>query len=184
VNSFFVHGVPTPKGSARALRGTPYGPPCPSCKQRKTGHPRVFSDNANLKGWEQAIRGTARASRAEKITGPVEVDLEFHMPRPKGHWGTGRNAHKLKPSAPLFHYVKPDLDKLERAVLDGLAQICFGDDTFVVRLNGSKFYSSTPGVHIYYREATVWTPRSMKQESPSQGELPLAAGTRTAKEST
>jgi len=102
-----------------------------------------------------------------------------------GHYGTGKNAGIVKPSkAALLHTVKPDLDKLERAVLDGLADICFGDDAVVVKITGSKFYSPTEGVQITYRKAKPWTPKSMKSENPSQGELPLGAGTKKAKGST
>ena len=159
------------------------GPPCFTCKQRKTGFPRVFSDNKNLKGWETAIRGAARAARAELIEGAIEIELEFHMPRPMAHYGTGRNAGIVKPRfVDAFHTSKPDLDKLERGVGDGLTQLCYGDDAVIVRMTGSKFYSETPGVSITYRKAKPWNPKSMKLEKPSQAELPLGAGTRSANE--
>ena len=103
------------------------------------------------------------------------------MPRPKGHYGTGKNAGKVKASSPIFHTVKPDLDKLERGVGDGIAQICYGDDAVIVRMTGCKFYSETPGVSITYRKAEPWTPKSMKPANLSQAELPLGVGTNEPK---
>ena len=134
--------------------------------------------NNNTEPWEKAIRGAVRAARAEQILGAIDIELEFHMPRPKGHYGTGKNAGTVKASKlNLFHTSKPDLDKLERAVGDGLTQLCYGDDSVIVKMTGSKFYSETPGVSITYRKATPWKPKSMKPANLSQAELPLAVGT-------
>jgi Holliday junction resolvase RusA-like endonuclease len=148
--------------------------------------------NNKTKPWEQAIRGAARAARVELLPGAIEIELEFHMPRPGsnagnsgGHYGTGRNAGIVKPQfVDAFHTSKPDLDKLERAVGDALTKLCYGDDSVIVRITGSKFYSETPGVFISYKKAKPWTPKSMKLESPSQGELLLEVGTKPATEST
>jgi crossover junction endodeoxyribonuclease RusA len=46
----------------------------------------------------------------------------FRFTRPKGHYGTGKNANRLKVSAPDFHLVKPDADKLQRAIGDSIEQ--------------------------------------------------------------
>ena len=40
--------------------------------------------------------------------------MNFRFVRPKSHYGTGRNAKKLKPSAPPHHTQKPDATKLLR----------------------------------------------------------------------
>lgn len=74
-------------------------------------------------------------------SGPVDVALTFYLTRPKNHYGTGRNAERLKQSAPSFPAVHPDIDKLTRAVLDALTGICFEDDRQVVGLVVAKRYS-------------------------------------------
>lgn len=48
--------------------------------------------------------------------------VTFHLPRPKGHYRTGANAHLLRDSAPEQPSVKPDLDKLVRSTMDGLSE--------------------------------------------------------------
>ncbi len=49
-------------------------------------------------------------------------------------------------------YVRPDLDKLIRAVLDGLTGVAYEDDQQVVRLTAQKAYGETEGVHIKISE--------------------------------
>lgn len=184
MNSFVVYGTPVPKGSTRALQGIPYGKPCKLCRQQKRGFPRVFSANQNLAGWEKLIRGAAGAADIVKLAGPVEIDLVFHMPRLKSHYRTGKFSHLLKDSAPIWHVAKPDLDKLERAVFDPMTDICFGDDSTVVKVSAIKIYSETPGVLIRYREAKYpeCDLRTALGE-PLQAELPGLLGTKTSDES-
>jgi Holliday junction resolvase RusA-like endonuclease len=44
--------------------------------------------------------------------------------------------------------VPPDLDKLIRAVLDGLTAIAYVDDSQVVEIYAKKIYGLVPGVQI------------------------------------
>ena len=92
-----------------------------------------------------------RVNRMILWEGPITLKLVFMRDRPKGHYGQGRNAGKLKPSAPPYPTTKPDLDKLNRAVGDALTGIVWKDDSQVVNLESSKLYcgpKDRPGVHI------------------------------------
>lgn len=73
--------------------------------------------------WKRTVRYHVLPWMADSqtIDGPVRVDIEFIMPRPKGHYGTGRNAGKIKASSPHLHSSIPDKDNLEKAVLDALS---------------------------------------------------------------
>jgi Holliday junction resolvase RusA-like endonuclease len=71
----------------------------------------------------------------------VAVRLRFWLTRPASHYGTGRNKAVVKPSAPRRPAGRPDVDKLARAVLDGLTMGgAFTDDSQVVELQASKWY--------------------------------------------
>lgn len=135
---FFVPGIPVPKGSAKAFFN------------RHAQKIIVMQDNRERqKPWASLISLYAQRKIAQLLEGPVAINLIFHMPRPKAHFGKGG----LKAGAPSFHSVKPDLDKLERAVLDALTSIIWRDDSQVAMLSGAKIYSDQPGVKVTIRRA-------------------------------
>jgi Holliday junction resolvase RusA-like endonuclease len=100
--------------------------------------------------WREAVRtetqGAMIKANMPPLTGPVRVNLQFVMPRPKGHYRTGRNAHLLRDGAPPWPVGKPDADKLARAVFDGLTDGgAWKDDSQVVALHVVKTYAATSG---------------------------------------
>jgi crossover junction endodeoxyribonuclease RusA len=134
------------------------GIPAPQGSKRHVGGGRMIESSKAVGPWREAVRAeTQRAMEGEEsYTGPVSVRLVFLLPRPRGHYGTGRNAGKVRPSAPALPAGKPDLDKLERAVLDGIsAGGGWCDDAQVVHLQAWKEYadqSEHPGCYIEIRE--------------------------------
>jgi Holliday junction resolvase RusA-like endonuclease len=98
----------------------------------------THNNGAKLKKWRKAIGKAASVAGVQKVAGPVFLDLTFYFPYRKGDHGTGKNAAKLKPSASVIHSTKPDLDKLVRAVLDGLDGVAYGDDSQVCCINARK----------------------------------------------
>lgn len=141
----------------------------------------VFSANASLKAWEAVVRGAARAKMNSAdgiIEGAVALQLVFYLPRPKAHHIANDRSRPLKANAPTVHTKKPDLDKLERAMLDGLTDICFADDAVVCGISSIKLYGQKPGVAIQVRgmsECDLMT--RLKQQCTD--ELPGLLGTRT-----
>lgn len=140
--TFFVPGIPATKGSTKSF----YNP-----KAKKVV---TMADNReSQKQWEARVTALARQAQAPFVTAtPVEVRIVFKLPRPKGHYGTGRNAGQLKNSAPSYPSVKPDVDKLIRAVLDGLTGVIYRDDAQVVSVAAIKSYTDVqPGASISLR---------------------------------
>jgi Holliday junction resolvase RusA-like endonuclease len=133
---FFVHGLPVPQGSKKVIRGNV-----------------IEMADARLRSWRQDVASTAKQTMSEQGAEagiePVDVRLMFFLPRPQGHYGSGRNQNTVRPSAPPMPAVHPDLDKLIRSVLDALTGICFRDDKQVVSITAAKLYSdgdSSPGL--------------------------------------
>lgn len=123
---FFVAGIPVAKGSMKAFIN------------RKNGRPILTHSNApEQKAWASSVAYAAQKEGAKLTKDAIFIELEFHMPRPKGNFGK----KGLLPSAPLFHVKKPDLDKLIRAVLDSLTGICWEDDSQVVSVKAEKVYA-------------------------------------------
>lgn len=99
------------------------------------------TNEKHLKTWRQDVGFQARMAGAQLIDGAVRVELIFKLPRPKGHFGSGKNSGIVKPSAPHYPTTKPDTDKLIRAVLDALTFVCFKDDSQVCDIQARKEYT-------------------------------------------
>lgn len=128
--SFTVPGLPQPQGSSRAF-------------VTKAGKAVVTSANPKLRSWRLDVATAARAVwPGGPYTGPVLLYLDFQFSRPKGHYGSGKNAQVLKASAPVAHTQKPDLDKLTRATLDALKGILYRDDSQVDGLRATKGWTT------------------------------------------
>ena len=82
-----------------------------------------------------------------KLEGPVELNLMFHVPRGKSHYGTGKNSDKVKDSAPAYPTVS-DIDNYSKFVMDCLNKRAFADDRQVVRLIAEKRFSKDPMIDI------------------------------------
>lgn len=142
---FRVHGKCEPQGSSTAFvptdkRGQPF---------RRAGGSivvNVTSDNPALKGWRAKVEAAARAAYRDPVIEGISLGVQatFFLKRPEGHWGTGRNAGRLKDSAPARPITIPDHDKLLRAVLDGMTGIVYHDDSLVTASFPRKVYA-VPG---------------------------------------
>jgi len=139
---FTVPGTPAPQGSKRIYQNR-----------------LVSTNDKTLKPWRAAVTTYAiQAYRRECINThqdftplltPVSIELTFVLTRPKTHYRSGKYAHILKDNAPNYVGVKPDLDKLVRAVLDSLTDAgVFRDDAQVVKLSATKRYGDNPYVEI------------------------------------
>ena len=108
----------------------------------------------DLKPWRMNVAFGARAALAgapwDQSRG-IRLDCTFYFVRPKSHYGTGKNANAVKAAAPNAHVVKPDRDKLLRAVQDALTGTIYRDDCQVYCGNTIKLYCNDgqgPGVHV------------------------------------
>lgn len=105
-----------------------------------------------MKSWRSLVTDTAKDAFAghERILDPVGLRLTFTVDRPKGHFGTGRNASVLKPSADRWPTGGGDLDKLHRAVGDSLKDAgIYKDDRQIVSSHLDKvFIRWQPGVPV------------------------------------
>lgn len=125
------------------MRITVHGIPAPQGSKRHVGNGRMIESSAKVKPWREAVKwAVIDQGPARMATGAVVVDVTFYLPRPQGHYGTGRNACTLRPSAPEYPAVKPDIDKLLRSTLDGLGDVgVWADDSRVVHVRASKAYA-------------------------------------------
>jgi crossover junction endodeoxyribonuclease RusA len=133
---FEVAGVPQPQGSK-------------TIKRTKGGGAVVREDNPATEPWRNAVAAAAinAMEGGELLAGPLLLWVEFRFPRPKAHYGTGRNAGALKASAPHWCTTRPDLDKLVRAVGDAITGVVCVDDCQLVEVEAVKVYDP-PGARV------------------------------------
>ena len=96
----------------------------------------------------------AREQVKEKMTGPLKVSIFLRFKRPKSHYGTGKNASKLKPGSPSAyeHTSKPDVDNCAKFIMDCLNELAWHDDTQIVSLRVTKMYWGYDETRIIIRE--------------------------------
>lgn len=121
-----VFGDPAPQGSKRVFNGRV-----------------VEAAGQKLKVWRKAIADACLPFTDQNIwLGPIRLEVDFYLARPK----------TVKQNKRPFPIVPPDLDKLIRAVGDGIGQseMIWGDDSQIVELQGSKHYADDrdPGAII------------------------------------
>lgn len=143
------------------------GTPAPQGSKRHLGNGVMVESSKRVKPWRQDVKHAAldvlvqRAQMGHYIPiydrgAAVVVTVTFYLPRPKGHYRTGKNAHLLRDAAPANPASKPDLDKLLRSTMDALGEAgCWADDSQVVQVNALKAYADgrPPGAIITLREA-------------------------------
>lgn len=128
---FEVAGQPATKGSFRAIvtRG-----------KTAAGRPKAIAknDNPRCDAWQEAVGWAAKAAMrgAAPIAGSVTLDVVFRFARPKRLDRAGRY------DGPML-----DIDKLQRALFDGMSGIAFVDDAQIVHVHVRKEWGP-PGVAV------------------------------------
>lgn len=130
----WIPGIPVPQGSktGKVIKGRVI----------------LYDDNAKvLKPWRANVESLARIwmEARDTLTGSLEATLDFYMPRPA-------SVKRARPS------VKPDIDKLTRAIFDALtAADVWEDDARVVSLTAREWYADDrpAGVRIHVATLTA-----------------------------
>ena len=133
------------------VNGTPKPQPRPRAFARG-GKARVY-DPGTAEAWKSAVASAFQPFAGKAFTEPLHLLITFYLPRPKSHFGTGRNAALLKDTSPVYHTQKPDCDNLAKAVMDCLSDIGFWrDDCQVIGLTVKKMWDTNtkngPGARI------------------------------------
>lgn len=124
---FFIHGIPEQQGSTRAFV--------------VKGRAHITSTNKNLGSWRQLIRDVAQQYAGTLHTQAIRIEATFFMPKPKS-----------APKRVVTMTKRPDIDKLERALLDALTGIIYKDDSQVTEMHTLKVYAeSTDPVGVQVR---------------------------------
>lgn len=140
--AFTVNGIPGAQGS-----------------KRHVGHGVMVESSKKVKPWRSDVKAAAEAAHLasdewDRADGPIGLHVTFRFARPRSHYRTGRNAHVLRDTAPIYVTSRGagDVDKLLRATADALtASGVIADDVFIVAVHALKVYASageSPGADL------------------------------------
>lgn len=114
------------------------GEPVPKARPRfnsRTGHTYTTSKTAKA---EKLIKDAYLAQGGRNLAdyvGRVSICMVFHFPIRKS-WAKKKQAELLNST----HAIKPDLDNLEKTVLDALNGLAFKDDSQVCMVKKTKLW--------------------------------------------
>jgi Holliday junction resolvase RusA-like endonuclease len=142
---FFCTGVAKPKGSSQAFNDS-------------TGKAQLRPASSGERSWRAVVGASAREAMgmAKPVEGPCTVKLVVYSQRPKGHYGSGKNAGQVKATAPRRPTKAPDLDKTCRSVLDCLNGVVYRDDAQVAVLTAEKRWCDDEQPHVGVRVVVWW----------------------------
>jgi len=148
---FFVPGVPAPGGS-KSYMG-----------QSKSGRAIIRDSSKRAPAWKDSVNTHAiQAMNGRPVIDkgvPLVCNFEFIMPRPQGHYRTGKHEGELKDWAiNKKHTTKPDTLKLQRPTEDAMTGVVWTDDSQVFEQSATKRYAmpgEVTGVRIRVTAASI-----------------------------
>ena len=122
-------------------------------KPKGKGRPRFYQGHAvtppETRRYEAAVRSAFVNANGYKHQGAIAVSIEAHFQIPQ-------SATKAKKAAMLRHDVRPsrrpDADNIIKIVLDALNGLAYDDDSQVVSVACSKWWSLSDQVIVTVRE--------------------------------
>ena len=117
------------------------------------GHTRVY-DPPKVKTYKDSVRAFLKDYPIKRFS-DVELDVKakFYLPVQKNISKKERErklSHKVRPCK------KPDIDNLQKSLLDALNGIVWDDDAKITHIEAWKFYSEKPRTEIEINERTNW----------------------------
>ena len=114
--------------------------PKPKARPRATviaGHASIYTPK-ETRVFEAKVAAIAAEHIKEPIRGTVYLRMKFYLARPK------RLMRRSDPEGAVLCPLRPDLDNLEKSLIDGLTGIAFLDDSQVAEKYSAKLYHEKP----------------------------------------
>ena len=114
------------------------------------GHAIAY-DPAKSRDYKQAVKAAALPVKPKALLdGPLQLTVMIYKSLPKSMCRLSRAkamAQEIQPTT------KPDIDNVVKAVCDSLNKLIWYDDSQIVTMYVSKWYSDEPRVEISIKEA-------------------------------
>ena len=93
--------------------------------------------------FEATVRDYALEAGANAVEGPVRISIIAVFEPPASWSGKKKTAALDSP-----HIQRPDLDNIQKAILDGLNRVAFVDDGQVAEISCRKFWGTKPRTEV------------------------------------
>jgi Holliday junction resolvase RusA-like endonuclease len=111
----------------------------------RSGFPRAY-DPPRSRDYKAYVRYLAAEVAPETpIEGAVRLTVTVYRAIPKGF---SKHKRRLALQGEILPVTKPDLDNVVKTLKDSLSRLIWRDDSQVVSLHATKFYSDNPRVEI------------------------------------
>lgn len=130
------------------IKFTVLGEPVAQGRPRATtinGQVRMY-DPKKSRDYKQYVRLVAAQNRpSELLTGPLQLRVKVYKPTLKSF---SKKKKELAEKGLLRPTTKPDVDNYVKSIKDALKSVIWKDDSQVVDLHVSKFYSEQPRIEV------------------------------------
>lgn len=134
------------------IKFTVYGEPVAQGRPRATtinGHVCMY-DPKKSRDYKNYIRLAASEHKPEKLLeGPLSMKVKIYRPSLKSF---SKKKAEMAEKGELRPVTKPDTDNYVKAIKDALKSVIWKDDSQVVELHASKYYSQNPRIEIEIKE--------------------------------
>lgn len=107
------------------------------------GHARVYTPAKQINNENWIRMEYLRQAKEKEFNGfgdkPLRIEIYLHLHVPKS---LSKKKHEEALSGKLMATKKPDLDNIEKTILDALNNVAFDDDRQVVSLHAAKDYGN------------------------------------------
>lgn len=124
-------------------------PGIPVAKQRprfstRNGFGRSYTPDKTI-NYENLVKMQYCIGDSPKFDGAVKATVILYFPIPKS---TSKKKYAQMISGEIRHTKKPDVDNCLKAIFDALNGIAYDDDSQIVEVIASKWYSENPGAKV------------------------------------
>lgn len=133
---------------SNAIEFTVYGEPVAQGRPRATtinGRVKMY-DPKKSSEYKNYIRLVAsQHAPKELLDGPLQLDVKIYKPTLKSF---SKKKKEMAEQGVLRPTTKPDVDNYVKAIKDALKNVIWKDDSQVVDLQVSKYYSEKPRIEV------------------------------------
>lgn len=110
------------------------------------GFVRAYTPSKTVKAEKTILNLAIPYKPQSPLNNHAYVSLVFYMPIPQSML---KRELPLAQAEKMAHTKKPDLDNLEKAVLDALNEVFWRDDSIICSVSKRKVYSAKPRIEIF-----------------------------------